>query len=92
MILYKNLLNKLIKFNFINELIQKVNPKFTILYYHGIKNDNDFEKLSGPNKHLFVKKTKFIEQMNYLKKKINVISDELYRLDFKPLKHSSFNF
>lgn len=90
MILYKNLLNKLIKFNFINELIQKVNTKFTILYYHGIKNDNDFEKLSGPNKHLFVKKTKFIEQMNYLKKKkINVISlDELYRLDFKPLKHS----
>ena len=68
MILYKNLLNNLIKLNFISNFFQILRPKFTILYYHGIKNDIDFDKLSGPNKHLFVKKSEFIEQMNYLEK------------------------
>ena len=47
MILYKNLLNNLIKLNFISNFFQILRPKFTILYYHGIKNDIDFDKLSG---------------------------------------------
>ncbi len=90
MILYKNLLNNLIKLNFISNFFQILRPKFTILYYHGIKNDIDFDKLSGPNKHLFVKKSEFIEQMNYLeKKKIDVISlDDLHNVNFRPPKHS----
>ena len=46
--------------------------------------------MSGPNKHLFIKKSEFIKQMEYLENaNYNVISiDDLYNLDFKPPKNS----
>ena len=90
MILYKNLINKFVNINLINSLFKKFRNKFTILYYHGVVEDSYMEKLKGPNKHLFVPKSYFIEQMIYLyKNDINVISiDELYRLNFKPNKFS----
>ena len=44
--------------------------------------------MSGPNKHLFIKKSEFIKQMEYLENaNYNVISiDDLYNTDFKPPK------
>jgi peptidoglycan/xylan/chitin deacetylase (PgdA/CDA1 family) len=90
MILIKQILNKLINFRLIRNIFKKMRGNFVILYYHGILNDDEFAKISGPNKHLFVSKSNFVKQMDFLEKnKIDVISiDELYNLNFKPLKFS----
>ena len=90
MILIKKILNKLIHFDLVKNVFKKLRGDFVILYYHGILNDDEFEKISGPNKHLFVPKSNFIKQMDFLEKnKINVISiDDLYKTNFKPAQFS----
>ena len=90
MILIKKILNKLIKLYLVRNIFYKLRDKYTILYYHGIAEDNNFKKLNGPNKHLFVKKSAFIKQMNYLKNNnIDVISiGQLHKLKFKPSRYS----
>lgn len=90
MILIKKITNKIIKFYPIKNIFYKIRDKYTILYYHGIVEDSHFKKINGPNKHLFVKKSAFIEQMNYLKNNnIDVISIEnLHKLKFKPSRYS----
>ena len=88
MILYKKILNELIKINFFFNFFQNLNKDFKILYYHGVKNDDEYNRISGPNKHLFVKKSEFIKQMDFLKNnRYNVISiDDLFKSKFKPRK------
>ncbi len=90
MILIKKIINKLINIKLIENIFKKLRGNFIILYYHGVLDDHEFEKINGPNKHLFVPKSNFIEQMNFLEKNgINVISiDELYETKFKPSKFS----
>ena len=90
MILIKKIINKLINIKLIENIFKKLRGNFIILYYHGVLDDYEFEKINGPNKHLFVPKSNFIEQMNFLEKNgINVISmDELYETKFKPSKFS----
>jgi len=90
MILIKKILNKLVKYETINNFFQKQRENFVILYYHGVIDDHELDKLNGPNKHLFVSKSNFIKQMKFLKKNnIKVISiDELYIQNFKPQKFS----
>ena len=86
----KNLINKFTNIKLVKNIFMKFRNKFTILYYHGVAEDSYIKKLSGPNKHLFVPKSYFIEQMSFLKKNdIDVISiDDLYKSNFKPNKFS----
>lgn len=90
MISYRKILNKLIKINYVSNIFQSLTSNYKILYYHGVKDDYNFSKMSGPNKHLFIKKSEFIKQMEYLENaNYNVISiDDLYNTDFKPPKNS----
>ncbi len=87
---YKNYINRLLNISLIKKIFENLRRNFVILYYHGVISDEEFKNLKGPNKHLFVSKTNFIDQMNFLKENgIEVISlDELYKQNFKPKKFS----
>lgn len=90
MIILKKIINKLIEYKVIKFFLKFSTPKYIILYYHGVINDKDFLKLSGPNKNLYVSISNFKKQVDLIKKKkINVISlDELYKQNFKPKNFS----
>ena len=90
MTIHKRLINQLINIESVSNCFKFFRKKYIILYYHGVVDDQDINKLDGPNKHLFISKSHFISQMSFLKKNnIDVISmDDLYSLDFKPTKFS----
>ena len=90
MILLKKIINRVINLKSFNFFFKKLRGNFVILYYHGVADNYEIEKIKGPNKHLFVSKSNFSKQMEFLKNnKIDVISiDELYKLDFNPPKFS----
>ncbi len=86
----KNYINKIINFSLIEKLFKILRKNYLILYYHGIIDDEEFKRLKGPNKHLFIPKSNFRDQIYFLKENnIDVISlDELYEKNFKPKKFS----
>ena len=90
MTLIKKILNELLKIKFFSNIFKSIRGNFVILYYHGVLEDSEFNKFNGPNKDLFIPKSNFIKQMNYLKQNnIDVISmDELYKSNFSPLNFS----
>ena len=90
MTFYKIFINRLINIRLVSNIFKYFRKKYVILYYHGVVDDQDNDKLDGPNKHLFIPKSKFISQMSFLmRNNINVISmDDLYRSNFKALKFS----
>ena len=69
----RDLFNLIFGNKFFYYLFKPFTPNAIVLYYHRIINDKDFQQIRGPNKHLIVKKSEFLNQMRFLSKNFEIV-------------------